>query len=738
MLLSYWLACTHLGGPDVSAEEAYDLADDGFPLAAPRDAALRARLAAAPVAEAHHRDADGHPTHVNRLVLERSAYLRQHAHNPVDWYPWGDEAFDRARALGKPVLLSVGYSTCHWCHVMEEESFEDPEIAAFINEHFVPVKVDREELPDVDAVYMAAVQALLRGRGGWPMTVFLTPDREPFHAATYLPPRDGDRGRSIGLLTVLGDMSAAWTERHDDVVRAGADLSAFVARQLDGATAPAELPPTLLAQARRRALLDVDPEHGGRKGAPKFPSGWPLRFAMDDVGADPSELAEPLHTTLDAMASRGLYDIVGGGFHRYTVDEAWRVPHFEKMLYDNALLAGIYLDAWRHFGDPAYAEVVRGTLRDQLARAPGPTFAAASDADSPAPGHEEPVEGGYYTFTPAEVRDALALVDLPGDPWVDQLGVDLDGPVDGRSPLAIPTPRALLDPPTREVLDALGAARERRTPPFVDPKAVVAWNGLMLSTLARTARFLDPDQLPTALALADALASGVRDGRLPRLLDGNRPGLLADEAFVARGFLDLFETTGDPRWLRAALERTRCIDVHFSTPEGGWYRTADDAPAPLARPRSDRDGAEPSGASVHVGTLLRLAAITGDDSHRARADQALAAYAVPLAAGDLDDMLPAVAWRLGRPLEIVVVAPSGQPHDATMLASVDEGAPWRHVRLLAHEDHPERLRGTVATGKLAHGGHTTVYVCEAGVCQAPVNDPEDLERVLGRAPRAAD
>jgi len=735
MLLSLWLACTGPGGlPDVpsEAEAVHANAADGLPLAAARTAELQQRLDGLADADtpARHRAADGRPAYVNRLAEAHSAYLLQHAHNPVDWFPWGDEAFEQARLQDKPVLLSIGYSTCHWCHVMEHESFEDPEIAAYINEHFVPVKVDREELPDVDAVYMTAVQAVLRGRGGWPMTVFLTPDRKPFHAATYLPARDGDRGRTEGLLTVLARMHDAWTQDRDKVEAASANLSGFVARQLERATPPSDLPGSdVLDGARDRALGSFDPKHGGRQGAPKFPSGWPLPFVMDDVATGHDTLSEPLRITLDAMATRGLYDVVGGGFHRYTVDETWHVPHFEKMLYDNALLAGLYLDAWRIWDDPAYAEVVRGVLKDQRARAPGALYAAAADADSPAPGHTESIEGGFYTFTRDEALQALAGLPDP-EAWVTRFGIEEKGPVEGRSPIALNRPAELLDPDVRAALDALGASRSTREAPFVDPKAVVAWNGLMLSTLARTGRFLDPAYRADAEALATTLLDAATDRRLPRIVGTSRTGVLSDQAFVAAGFLDLFETTGDPRWLAATKARAQAIEAHHTTPEGGWMRTPDDGETLLARPRADRDGAEPSGASVHVRTLLRLGAITGDDAYRARADHALKAYADALAKGALDDMLPAVAWRQGRPLEIVVVAPRGQDHDPDMLAAVDARAPWRHVRLLAWEDTPDALQGTVATGKLAHDGRTTVYVCEAGMCQAPVNDEDGLDRVM--------
>ena len=448
----------------------------------------------------HHMDANGTPRYTNRLFLESSPYLLQHAHNPVQWFPWGDEAFAMARRLKRPVLLSVGYSTCHWCHVMEAESFEDEEIAAVINASYVPVKVDREERPDLDSVYMSAVQAVA-GRGGWPMTVWLTPDGLPFYGGTYFPARDGDRGQPVGFLTLLRKVAESYVARHPVVERAANELAGAVRQML---TPPAgdHLPPaSLLQRAVDTAKTRFDKVNGGTIGAPKFPSGLPIRLLLDHHRrtGDPAALGMAT-LTLSRMADGGMNDQVGGGFHRYSTDVAWRVPHFEKMLYDNALLVPMYIEGWQATGAPRFRDVIRTTLA-YVARemtAPDGSFYTATDADSLTPDGRRD-EGYFFTWTPGEIEAALP-------PEAAQLakavyGVTREGNFEGRNVLFRPTSlqavaadlkiaEADLAERMAAINRALYAERAQRPAPLLDNKILTAWNGLMISTFARAGRHL--------------------------------------------------------------------------------------------------------------------------------------------------------------------------------------------------------------------------------------------------------
>jgi uncharacterized protein YyaL (SSP411 family) len=721
------------------------------PGAAPYPPALAQRLRDAAQAESgpprtRHRNADGAPTYTNRLILEPSPYLQQHAHNPVDWYPWGDEAFARARAERRPVLLSVGYSTCHWCHVMEEESFEDLEIAEYLNRNYIAIKVDRERRPDIDAVYMAAVERMTDG-GGWPMTVWLTPDRQPFYGGTYFPPRDGERGAGVGLLTLLRRLRAAYDERPQEVAAAAADIAAQVQTSF-AAPAGAALPDRRpLDDAVAGLRRQFDEANGGFGRAPKFPRSAQLelllRYYRRTGNADALHMAT---RTLEAMAAGGIRDQIGGGFHRYATDARWRVPHFEKMLYDNALLTIAYLDAAQLTGRADFAGVAREILAyvQREMTAPDGAFWSATDADSGG------TEGAFFVWTPAEM-DAVLSPDQARLARV-YYGVSAPGNFGGKS---VPyTPRALadvardlgIDPAAAPALlesarAALYRARQRRVPPATDRKTVPAWNGLMISAFAHASQVLgDPAYAATGARAADyVLTKMTTDGRLARsALDGrvNGVGYLDDYAFFIGGLLDLYGATHDPRWLRSAIELERAVDAHFrDATRGGYFLTADDGEGLLARAKPDYDGAEPTGNSVMLLDLLRLYELTGDDRYRSRADDGLRAFQPQLTSAPdaLPALLGALDFRLDRPKQIVIVTARGgdaEPFFARMRATY---LPNHVVAVVDEADRTgvSQLVPLVAD-KVARGGRATAYVCEGRVCALPTSDPEVFAQQITR------
>lgn len=732
------------------------------PAAPPRPPALTAQLTELvagidPIAtppRTRHLRPDGRPLYANRLLLEGSPYLRQHAHNPVDWRPWGDEAFADAQRLGRPVLLSVGYATCHWCHVMEEESFEDPEIAAFLNDHFVCVKVDREERPDVDAVYMTAVTALT-GRGGWPMTVFLTPDRQPFYGGTYFPAREGDRGSGrAAFLPLIQLIHEKYSTDPAEAQHAAERLSAEIQRRMAPPISTVDHIPDVGTFAKAAAHFGSrsDPTYGGLTGAPKFPSSMPVRLLLrlhQRTGhQEPLDIAR---LALDQMAAGGLRDHLAGGFHRYSTDAQWRVPHFEKMLYDQGLLALAYLDAWQVSGLGRDAKVARGILDDALANLQSPegAFYSALDADSASPTGEK-VEGWFYTWTPAELTAVLSADDAAlATEW---FGAVPAGHVDGRSVLH--TPQTLTDlstarrqPPEvlQQRLDTLSAtllqARSLRPPPLRDEKVVTAWNGLLISALAKAGHLLgDPAYTREAARAADFLWTTLRvDGRLHRIWTGTprQTAMLEDHAFLAAGMLDLFEATGDPLWLTRARTLTQDVDTHFTDPvHGAWFRTPADSEALLVREKPDRDGAVPSGTSAHLMNLLRLHALTTDDTYRAQADAGFVALSPILsrAPAAMSETMVSLDWRHSRVYEVAIVVPEeGDPEP--MRRAVAQSGSLHHVLVMVRGD-PTALQAEVPwiEGKVARDGQVTAYVCEGGTCQAPTTDPETVLAALSRSP----
>jgi uncharacterized protein len=734
-----------------------------LPGAPPFDANLSARLRAAWDARAtgyvprtRHRLADGSPQYVNRLLLESSPYLRQHAHNPVNWFPWGDEAFEVARHTGRPVLLSIGYSTCHWCHVMEEESFEDEEVARAINENYVAIKVDREERPDIDGVYMAAVEALT-GSGGWPMTLWLTSDRKPFAGATYLPARDGDRGAQFGLLTLLRQRAALYRQQPDRVAAAADALAKRVRDDLEPTDqAPATtlaLPSTsVLVAAAHEYEARFDEESGGLRGAPKFPSSLPIRFLLryHRRSADETSLRMAV-VTLEKMAAGGMHDQIGGGFHRYSTDAEWGVPHFEKMLYDNALLAVDYLEAYQVTAREDFAAVARGVLRyvERDITSPDGAFYSATDADSLDPeGHLE--EGRFFTWTPAELEGALGADESRlAEAYFH---VSVTGNLDGRTVLSTPRPlpevarelhigpepaRAAID----EAIETLRLVRSTRPPPLRDEKVLASWNGLMIGAYARAAFvFNDASYAQIARRAADFVLTRMRDGsRVSHSIkEGHRggAGYLDDYAFMIAGLLDLYEATGEIRWLEQAMSLDAALRGEFADKtRGGYFLAPADAEPLLAREKPAYDGAEPTGNSVEALNLLRLYELTTRDEYRAAADRTLHAFqdTMTRAPTALSEMLLAVDFATDRPKDIVIVVPSSNMDPEPLVSKVRATyLPNRVlVRVVSGGDSraPSSLEG-LAADKAPRNGRPTAYVCEGQACKLPTNDPETFASQL--------
>jgi uncharacterized protein len=682
------------------------------------------------------------PKYTNRLILESSPYLLQHAHNPVDWRPWGDEAFEEARRLGRPVFLSVGYATCHWCHVMEGESFEDEEIAGFLNSHYIAIKVDREERPDVDAVYMAAVQALTQS-GGWPMSVWLTPDREPFYGGTYFPPRAGARGAQIGFLEILRDIHATYLRDGGRVGQAASALVQAVKAQMEPAAQGTEAtrPGTALVdQAMGVYRRLFDDTNGGLRRAPKFPSNVPVRLllrAHRRLG-DPA-LLQMATLTLEKMAAGGMYDQLGGGFHRYSTDAVWLVPHFEKMLYDNALLMVAYAEAFQATGRADFARVTRETA-DYLLRemaSPEGAFYSATDADSATPeGHQE--EGAFFVWSKREIEEVLAARG-PDETarFIAHYSVTDEGNFEGANILHVARPSEKEWAALAEARAALYAVRSRRPPPLRDEKILAAWNGLAISGLAVAGRVLDEPRYVAAAARAASFVLGTLrvEGRLARSWKEGRagaPGFLEDHAFVTAGLLDLFEATAERRWLDAALEVAGETERLFGDTEvGGWFMTAADHERLIAREKPAYDGAEPSGTSVALLSALRLHTLTTDDRWRAVAERAFASLAGALSENPLAlaEALLAVEYAAARPKEIALVWRPGTEASAAPLLQVLRAAFVPHRVLIATDtDTAAALAAPVPwlADKPAQDDRPTAYVCVHGRCELPAQDAAAL------------
>ena len=675
---------------------------------------------------------------VNRLANETSPYLRQHAANPVDWYPWGEEALQRARDGNKPILLSIGYAACHWCHVMAHESFEDPEIAALMNEHYVNIKVDREERPDLDSIYMSAVQALT-GQGGWPMTVFLTPDGRPFYGGTYYPPVPRHGMPAFPQLLIA--LAQAWTEKREEIERSAGEIATHL-RQLVGVevNSDGQLTEDLFDQALNSLLRAYDNRLGGFGRAPKFPPSMTLEFLlrMHAQRGDAMALRMVEHT-LEMMARGGMYDQIGGGFARYSTDDRWLVPHFEKMLYDNALLARVYLHAWQVTGKPLYRRVVEGTL-DFVAhemRHEAGGFYSSYDADS------EGEEGKFYVWSAQEIRDALGP---DAGMFMAYYDVSDNGNWEGQNILN--APRDLLEVAATLGLEPddaeqrLATARKtlydiraRRVWPGLDNKVLTAWNGLMLAAFAEAGRALGrPDYTTLATQNAEFLYTYLRqvDGRLARSwLDGagaRYNAYLEDYAFLADGLLALYQTTFEPRWFLWARELADWMLSRFPDEAGGFFDTSDDHEELLHRPKDVQDNATPSGNSMAAHVLLALSLYTGEGRYWETAASMVTGLTEPMMRypSAFAHWLGAAAFIMAEPREVAI---SGHPAaaDTRRLLNVVAGGYRPNIVVAAGEDD---VAVPLLAGRPKVDGRAAAYVCRRFVCLRPVTEPEALAEQL--------
>ena len=683
----------------------------------------------------------------NRLAKEKSPYLLQHAYNPVDWYPWGVEAFEKARKENKPIFLSVGYSTCHWCHVMEHESFENDEIAAVMNQYFVCIKVDREERPDVDKIYMTAVQAMT-GQGGWPMSVFLTPDLKPFFGGTYWPPT-ARYGRG-GFKEILERVHEVWEQKHEDVLKSSEQLGAQLDVHMTVRSAPGSLDEHTLGDAYHDIANQYDDVYGGFGSAPKFPRPVSLNFLIRYHArtGDKKALEMVLHT-LKKMALGGMYDQLGGGFHRYSVDQKWLVPHFEKMLYDNAQLVCSNLEAYQLTRDPFYADVARDVLRyvmrDMTHKDGG--WYSAEDADS------EGVEGKFYVWTLDEMNQILGrddakvfcfVYDVSGGGNFEH-GWSILNQVFNVREAAGEFKKS--EDEIKQILarskEKLFAVRSKRIRPHLDDKILTAWNGLMLSAFARAYQVLDdPKYLDAALKDAGWVWSNLYDAKTRHLHRRWREGevggaaILDDYAFLIQGLIDLYEASFDPKWLARAIELQETQNkLFYDTKDGGFFMTTGEDKSILSRPKEDYDGTEPSGNSISVLNLLRLSQFADKAEYREMAEKTLQLFGerlrkVPQIA---PQMLVALDFSLQKPKQIVIAGKPGAADTKAMLRAVHERFLPTAIVLLAD--------GGSAQAELANRlpflkdmkskeGKATAYVCVNYACQLPTTDAEKLKKHL--------
>jgi uncharacterized protein len=713
-------------------------------------AAVLVSILASPTTDAQHTEAPSKtamssnpatPTHRNRLASEKSPYLLQHQHNPVDWYPWGEEAFAKAKGENKPIFLSIGYSTCHWCHVMERESFEDTNTAQFLNEHFVSIKVDREERPDVDKIYMSFVQAM-SGQGGWPLSVFLTPERKPFYGGTYFPPEN--RYGHPGFLQVLTNISDVWQSRRQDVSNSARQLHEQLGSALQQTTASdLVLTPALLKNAATQFKDEFDPHHGGFGGAPKFPRPSQPAFLLSyGVRHGDTEAVTMVARTCEAMAAGGMHDQLGGGFHRYSVEAEWLVPHFEKMLYDNAQLINLYLDVSLVTGQTEFANVARDVLGYVLRDMTHPEggFYSAEDADS------EGKEGKFYCWTKAELGKLLMPEEF--NVAVSYFGItDAGNFVDHSDPDPLPHQNVLhvaqphIPASDQPLLTSARAkmlhARSARVRPRLDDKTLASWNGMMLGAMARAYAVLgDPSYLAAAEKNLRFLQSKLWDEKSKTLYhrwrDGERDAVQLLDAYanLLAGVIDLYEATLNPEHLRFALDLSETMLAKFYDPEhGGFWQSAATSSELILRVKDDYDGAEPSGNSVAVLALLKLAAITDRKDLRTTAEKTLRLFAerlerLPQA---VPHLLIGLDFFLEDPRRVVIAGdPQDPPTGVLLRAAHSIYKPHKVVLGTAGPVEP------FAQTLVAKGASATAYVCTGTACQPPANDPESVRRALRR------
>ena len=704
---------------------------------------------------------NGKPKYTNHLIKETSPYLLQHAHNPVDWHPWGEEAFAKAKKENKPIFLSIGYSTCHWCHVMEEESFENEDIAEYLNEHYIAIKVDREERPDIDSTYMAAVQAMGIS-GGWPLNVWLNQDKEPFYAGTYFPPTDGLRGGRKGFLTVLTSIHDAFVNKAEMVKQSSEEIVRVISAQITSEPSQQDVDAAqVISLAQSRTISSFDETWGGVKAGQrqtKFPSSLPIRFLLRAAKGNQKEKLESMvDLTLNKMVQGGMYDQIGGGFHRYSTDVKWQIPHFEKMLYDNALLTVAYTEAYQATGEVEFKEVAIDTL-NYVAREmqhPEGGFYSATDADSVGPdGHRE--EGYYFSWTPKELKETLEQPEELNFA-LSFFDINHKGNFEGRS---VPTKKASLKEFARKnkadsvktqklyqsVRAQLLAKRSKRPAPGLDDKILTAWNGLMISAFAKASMAFPEKQnqyAKRAIKAGHFILGHMRDGerlfRTFRQDEAKIAGFLQDYTFVIGGFLDLFEMSQNPKWLREAIALDKVVNKEFEDKEGGYFLTSSQAEKVLIRQKSVSDGAIPSGGSVQLLNLYKLYQLTVDPVYLQRAKRFIQSLAssltrAPTAFGEL---LVALDFESSKPLQIVLVSPDNDPvtSQGQLKPFVDE----IHKRFLPSKVIMQ-LRGQATAEQLAVmpwlkekralDGKTTAYVCQDTRCQLPAKTLQDFKKQL--------
>jgi len=722
--------------------------------------------------------------HTNRLAHEKSPYLLQHAHNPVDWYPWGEEAFGKARRENKPIFLSVGYSTCHWCHVMAHESFESEDVATIMNREFVNIKVDREERPDVDRVYMTFVQATTGG-GGWPMSVWLTPDLKPFVGGTYFPPED--RYGQPGFKKVLERVATAWKENHDEIVEQGGQIVAALRESQLVGIGEGKIDAAILEAAYKQLDRSYDPKEGGFGNAPKFPRPVALNFLTRFYARDPKSDAgkqalEMALFTLRKMAAGGMHDHIGGGFHRYSVDRYWHVPHFEKMLYDQAQLAVTYLDAFQITRDRQYESVARDILdyvaRDMTSKDGG--FFSAEDADSPVvaagglsavasakaddPGHRKTAEGAFYVWTKKEIDAALGDA---ADIFDFHYGVQAHGnapegsdPHDefrGKNILierhTIAQTAEHLKKSEKEIGESLAQSREKlfsirakRPRPHLDDKIIAAWNGLMISAFARAAQVLDPATAGRYLEIATRGAKFLRANLyeeksklLYRNYRGGRSdieGFADDYAFVIQGLLDLYEASFNVEWLKLANELQETNDrLFFDEKNGGYFSNSGKDESVFLRMKDDNDGAEPAASSLAALNLLRLSQLRDDKQMTERARKTIDAFATTLShfPSAMPQMLVALDYSLSKPRQIVIAGKKDALETKALLKEVHRHFLPKTILVLADGAEGHKYLGEKNEAIRAMSpvdGKPAAYVCENFTCKAPVTDPKELAKLL--------
>jgi uncharacterized protein len=683
---------------------------------------------------------------MNHLAGESSLYLQQHANNPVNWYPWGDEAFALAKQLDQPIFLSIGYSACHWCHVMEHESFEDAETARFLNEHFVSIKVDREERPDVDHLYMSALQAMTREGGGWPLSVWLTPEMQPFYAGTYYPPDDRYGMQRPSFKRLLTGIVDAWTTRRDEIRQQSGNVTEYLRQMMGGESkGDGNLSPSLIENAARAWMRNFDAANGGFGGAPKFPHAIELRLLLRaSKRFNAGEFRHMVSHSLDKMAAGGMYDQIGGGFHRYSTDERWLVPHFEKMLYDNALLTSAYVDAWKATGEPEYRRIAEETIDYVLREMTSPpgAFYSTQDADS------EGEEGKFYVWSKQEID---AILDKDQASLVRQVyGVTEGGNFEGHNILhragtweQLAKLCAIAEANLRERIKAANAklyeVRSKRVWPGRDEKILTSWNGLMIAAMAQAgAAFVNDRYLTAASAAADfiLLKMSVGDSLFRTCAVESPPriaGYLEDYACFIDALFEVYLATFERRWLEAAIRLASGMIGRFSAADGSFYSTSDEHAHLIARHKDHYDGSTPSGNAMAATALLRLGHLTARRDLIDAGARALGAFSKLLAEspGGSSQMLVALDFHLGPAQEIVVVGQAESAETRHVLSALRR-AYLRNALLLVHD--PDR--GEAPVDLIPHYRDKTsstdvrVYVCENMTCRAPLEGADAVEKWL--------